>query len=264
MMMVGGVSPIVAPLVGGLLVTVSTWRAIFVVQGMISLALALWLLRRFDESRTRPAMLVARTESVFLSLTRVLRQRQLMGFVLCGASNAVVFFAYLASAPSLLIDGYGIPARHFGWIFAINAIGFVAANQLNARLLRTHAPLAILKRVRLPTILAGAVLLFDALTGSFGMLGVLVPLFFALSSAGVIGPNAMACALNVDPIRAGSISSISGCVGFLLGGLASLLTGHLHDGTARPMALIALGAMLMSAVALYAVARPACASPSEP
>jgi DHA1 family bicyclomycin/chloramphenicol resistance-like MFS transporter len=186
-----------------------------------------------------------------------------MGFVLCGASNAVVFFAYLASAPSLLIDVYGIPARHFGWIFAINALGFVAANQLNARLLVVHTPLAILERVRLPTILAGALLLFDALTGSFGMLGVLVPLFVALSSAGVIGPNAMACALNVDPIRAGSISSISGCVGFLLGGMASVITGHLHDGTARPMACIALGGMLFSAFALYAIARPAHACVSR-
>jgi MFS transporter, DHA1 family, multidrug resistance protein len=89
-----------------------------------------------------------------------------------------------------------------------------------------------------------------------GRLGILVPLFFCLSSAGLIGPNAMACALSVDPVRAGTISSISGGAAFVLGALASTLTGHVQDGTPRPMALIVLAAMLASALVLYGFALP--------
>lgn len=256
MMTIAGVSPILAPLLGGYLVTVASWRVIFAVQGLLAIVLVVWLFGRFDESRPEAARRVARSESVLRSLACVLREARIMGFVLCGAFNAVVFFTYLVSAPGLLIGGYGIAPHHFGWVFAFNAIGFVLVNQLNVRLLRRHEPLTILRHARLPTMLAGVILVFDALSGSLGMLGVLIPLFFCLSSAGLIGPNAMACALSVDPVRAGAISSISGSAAFVLGALASMLTGHVQDGTARPMALIILAGMVASALVLYGVALP--------
>lgn len=256
MMMITGVSPIVAPLLGGYLVTLGSWRSIFAVQALLAIALVVWLFGRFDESRPEATRIVARAESVLRSLARVLREPRIMGFLLCAALNSIVFFTYLVSAPGLLIGTYGIAPRHFGWIFAVNAIGFVLANQLNVRLLRRHAPLTILRRARLPTIFAGIVLAFDALTGRFGMLGVLVPLFFCLSSTGLIGPNAMACALSVDPVRAGTISSVSGSTAFVLGALTSTITGFVQDGTPRPMALIILAGMLASALALYGVALP--------
>jgi DHA1 family bicyclomycin/chloramphenicol resistance-like MFS transporter len=261
MMTIAGISPILAPLLGGYLVTIGSWRLIFAAQGVLALTLVFWLFRRFDESRPESARLVARGESVLQSLACVLREPRIMGFVLCAAFNAVVFFTYLVSAPALLMGTYGIAPRAFGWVFAVNALGFICVNQLNVRLLRHHPPQTILRSSRLPTIVAGVALAFDALTGSFGRLGILIPLFFCLSSAGLIGPNAMACALGVDPLRAGAISSVSGSAAFVLGALASTLTGHLQDGTPRPMALIVLAGMLASAAVLYGVALPV-ASPS--
>lgn len=256
MMMIAGISPILAPLLGGYLVTIGSWRSIFAAQGLLATILVLWLFGRFDESRSEATRLVARAESVLRSLACVLREPRIMGFLLCGALNAIVFFTYLVSAPALLLGTYGIAPRNFGWVFALNAVGFVLANKLNVRLLRRHSPLTILRRSRLPTIFAGVVLVFDALTGSFGMLGILIPLFFCLASAGLIGPNAIACALSVDPVRAGTVSSVSGSAAFGLGALASTLTGQLQDGTPRPMALIILFGMLASSFALYAVALP--------
>jgi MFS transporter, DHA1 family, multidrug resistance protein len=255
-MMITAVSPILAPLFGGYLLTLGGWRVTFAAQGLLAIVLTLWLFGRFDESRPEATRLAARSESVLCSLGCVLREPRIMGFLLCAALNGVVFFTYLVSAPGLLIGTYGIAPHRFGWVFAVNAIGFVLANKLNVRLLRHHSPLTILRRARLPTILGGVVLVFDALTGSFGMLGILIPLFFCQASAGLIGPNAMACALSVDPLRAGTISSISGSTAFVLGALASTLTGQLQDGTPRPMALLILSGMLASSFALYGVALP--------
>jgi len=216
--------------------------------------LLLWARRCFDESRPLSARLATRGESVLGSLLHVLRQRSVIGFVGCTSLNAIGFFAYLASAPSLLMGTYGLSPRAFGWVFAVNAVGFIAAYQLNAWLLARYSPIEILRGARLPTIGVALMLVYDAHSGAFGLMGVLVPLFFALSSHGLIGPNAVACALSADTARTGTISSVSGCAGFGLGALAAVVSGALQDGTARPLALLVLAAMLPSATALYGIA----------
>ena len=253
LMLVAGVAPILAPLLGAQLAAAG-WRATFVAQALIGLALLLWALRGFDESRPPAARLAVRGESPLGSLLHVLRQRSVIGFVGCASLNAVGFFAYLACAPSLLMGTYGLSARAFGWVFAVNAVGFIGAYQLNAWLLARYSPIEILRRTRLPTIAVALVLVYDALSGAFGLMGVLVPLFFALSSHGLIGANAVACALGADSARTGTISSVSGCAGFGLGALAAVASGALQDGTARPLAVLVLAAMLASSLALYGIA----------
>ena len=66
--------------------------------------------------------------------------------------------------------------------------------------------------------------------------------------------NTTAGALNVDPLRAGSISALMGTVGFAAGAIASTLAGVFHDGTPRPMALVMLLSLAGSALALHRLA----------
>ena len=255
-----GASPMLGPLIGGHMSVAFGWRSVFFIPGLFALLIGGWIFWRVEESLTRSSMLRARGEPVFSAIWGLLRQRALMGYVLCGATNAAVFFAYLTAAPELLIEIYRIPPERFGYVFAINAIGFIAVNQLNARLLRRYSPLTILVQSRLPTVLIGALLCVSAYTGWFGMLGVLVPLFFALASGGLIGANTSACALHLDPTRAGSISSLIGAGAFAFGALASVLAGLFHDGTARPMATLIVLCMVASAISLFVIAKPSEAS----
>jgi DHA1 family bicyclomycin/chloramphenicol resistance-like MFS transporter len=148
-MLVAGVAPILALLLGAQLATAG-WRATFVAQALIGLGLLLWALRCFDESRPASARLAIRGESLLGSLLHLLRQRSVVGFVGCASLNAIGFFAYLACAPSLLMGTYGLSPRAFGWDFALNAVGFIAAYQLNARLPARYGPIEILRGARLP------------------------------------------------------------------------------------------------------------------
>jgi DHA1 family bicyclomycin/chloramphenicol resistance-like MFS transporter len=88
------------------------------------------------------------------------------------------------------------------------------------------------------------------------MWGVLVPLFCVMASFGLVGANTQAAGLNIDPMRAGSISALMGGASFGCAAVVSALTGVLHDGTARPMAMVILVSILASSAALYGVAQP--------
>src|SRR5262249_19864139 len=141
-------------------------------------------------------------------------------------------------------------------VFGLNGLGFVAANQLNRRLLRTHAPDAVLGWASWAA-LAAAVLMALAAVGGLGERWTVLPLLFlVLASYRVMQANTMAGALNVAPRRAGSISALMGGLAFATGALAAWVAGALHDGTPRPMALVMLACLVGSAVALRTLAFP--------
>jgi DHA1 family bicyclomycin/chloramphenicol resistance-like MFS transporter len=257
LMLVMGVAPILAPLIGGMMLTVGGWRAIFWVLAGFGTVVGVWMFFALGESRSEATALQARGEHPIAAYWALLRQRRLMGYTLAGALNSAALFAYLAASPTLLIQTYHIPASQFGVVFGINAMGLIGMSQVNAHLLRRHTPEAILVRSRLASIAFAALLALDAWTGWGGMWGVLVPLFCVMSSFGLVGANTQAAGLSIDPTRAGSISALMGGASFASAALVSALTGVLTDGTARPMATVILIAIVASAGALYGVAMPA-------
>ena len=218
LMLVMGLAPILAPLAGGALLIVSGWRTIFWVLtgfgGLIALAMFIAL----KETRSEATALQARSQHPIRAYAELLRQRALIGFTLSGAFNSAALFAYIAASPGLLIQTYHIPPTAFGWVFGINAVGLIATSQLNAHLLRRRSPEVILVRARPLAIAFAAALAIDAFTGFGGEWGVLIPLFLVISSFGLFGANTQAAGLNVDPLRAGSISALMGAARVRLGG----------------------------------------------
>ncbi len=255
-MLVFGVVPILAPLLGSYLLTLGDWRLIFWLLtgfGVIAgFAVALGL----AESRSEETAARAASESPVGAFVTLLRDRRLLGYILCGAFNSTCLYIYLAVSPYLIIEIYGKSPQEFGWIFGTNAAGLVIGSQVNRRLLLRWSSDQVLAGATLLSIAAVALMLALSIAGVGGMWGALVPLFLILSCYGFMGSNTSAGALSVDPTRSGSISSLTGVAGFGIGAFATSLGGILHDGTARPMAAAMLAALLLSAAALFFLALP--------
>src|ERR1700722_3597465 len=186
----------------------------------------------------------------------LLRQRRLIGYALAGGLNGATLFAYVSSAPELLINAYGIPPTSFGYFFAINGLGLVGGSQVNRFLLHSWTPDQLLARSSFVAVGVAAVLLAVTMMTLAGPLTVLPLLFLVVSSYGFIQGNTMAGALSVDPKRAGATSALLGASSFAMGGAASAIAGLLHDGTARPMAAIMVAALAGSAASLHLLALP--------
>ncbi len=256
LMLVMGVAPIVAPLIGGAMLSVVSWRAIFGVLAAFGALIGLASLFRLTESRSAATAEQARGEHPIRAYLALLGQPRLIGFILAGALNSAAVFSYVSASPGLLIGSYHVPPSQFGWVFGLNAGSMIAMSQVNGHLLRRHSPEQLVAWARPVSVVFALALAVDALTGFCGMWGVLVPLFFIMGTFGFVGPNTMAGGLNVDPRRAGSISALMGGAQFGFGALASGLISVFKDTGPAPMAIVIFGCLVASSLALYTLALP--------
>lgn len=238
LILVMGLAPILAPLLGAWLDDVLGWRAIFLLLTSFALACLLAIhfgLAESHDSRHEPSLSLA---GILRGYAGLLSSRPFLGYSLSGGLAMAGLFAYITGSPFVLIELAGIPAAHFGWVFGVNALGFVAASQLNARALKNHEPSRLLRRALWVPALTGGALALLAGNGLFSLPSLLLGLFFYISSLGFIMPNASANALATHGQRAGSASALLGALQFGLATLAGLGISALHDGSALPLTLL--------------------------
>ncbi|WNW12018.1 multidrug effflux MFS transporter [Pseudomonas sp. DTU_2021_1001937_2_SI_NGA_ILE_001] len=237
LMLVMGLAPILAPLLGGVLVNGFGWQSIFLALTLFSAACLAAVATSLPESM-RPDHPRAPLRGALGRYLSLLTDRIFIGYALTGGIAIAGMFSYIAGSPFVFIKLYGVPAEHYGWLFGTNAAGFILVAQLNARLLRRFGPAWLLSRMIWVYLGAGLTVLGVSLLRTEQLWPLLVPLFVCLASLGCIIPNASACAMNGQGQRAGSASALLGCMQFSVAAGAASLVGVLHDGTATPMALV--------------------------
>ncbi|MEW5687874.1 MAG: multidrug effflux MFS transporter [Pseudomonadota bacterium] len=256
MMLIMGLAPILAPMLGGVLLTFGGWQLNFWFMAAFGVAVGLAAFLRLKESRSEATALQAAGENPLQSYLALLGQRRLLGYALAGALNGATLFTYVSSSPGLLMGTYGISPQVFPWVFGINAFGLIGSGQLNRLVLRRLTPDQVLARASFVALGIAVLLALAAATGIGERWSVLVLLFALLSSYGFMQGNTMAGALSVDPTRAGSTSALLGAASFAAGALAAALTGLFHDDSARPMAFVMLVSLAGSTLALWTLALP--------
>jgi len=251
LMLVMGLAPILAPMLGGLLVNTTGWQSIFLAltgfSALAGLAVALGLPESMPAHLPRQPLAGALRQ-----YARLLKDPVYLGHALTGGIAIAGMFSYIAGSPFIFIKLYGVPAEHFGWFFGANAAGFILVAQVNARLLAKRGPAFLLTRTVWIYLGAGLALLAVSALHTAQPWPLLIPLFVCIASLGCILPNASACAMNGQGARAGSASAMLGCLQFSVAAGAAALVGVLHDGSAMPMAMVIslCGILVVSAAML--------------
>ncbi len=256
LMLVMGLAPILAPLIGGFVLQTLGWRAIFWIQVGFAAIVGTAVLLTLPESRSEATAAQARGEHPVQSYLGLLGRSRLMGYVLTGAFSGSALFVYVATSPDVVIGHFHVRPENFGWVFGVNAFGFIGCSQVNARLARRYRSDVILKWANLGAFAGALVLLLDALTGFGGLAGFIAPMFVVMASLGFTQPSATAGALGEDPTRAGATSALLGATGFAGGALAAALAGFGRDGTARPMALVLTVSLTLAVGCLRTLVKP--------
>ncbi|MDH0748066.1 multidrug effflux MFS transporter [Pseudomonas sp. GD03842] len=237
LMLVMGLAPILAPMLGGVLVNVYGWQTIFMTLTLFSAftaaAVAIGLPESMPAGHPRPPL-----SGALGAYLRLFRDRIFLGHALTGGIAMAGMFSYIAGSPFVFIKLYGVPAEHYGWLFGTNAAGFILVAQINARLVGRFGPGGLLSRAVWLYLSGALVLLGIASLHTRQLWPLLVPLFIYIASLGCIIPNASACAMAGQGKRAGSASALLGCLQFSVAAGAAALVGVLHDGTAVPMATV--------------------------
>lgn len=259
--MIGGIAPMIAPIIGGFMLVAFSWRAIFITlacYGAIAFASVYFLL---PETQSHEARGVSRKEAPHISYWRILKNWRLMRFGFISAFGAATLFTYLTNAPVLFIEQLGIRPQDFGFYFGANAIGLISANQLNRTLLRHYSVERMLLGACIASVSVALVFLTCALNPSWGRWPLIASLFFTVACFPLVMPNSMALAQGEDRLRAGAVAAVLGAVGSVTGFIAAMTSGYLNNGTAVPMASVMV---LTSTIALcFFLSRRVFAAPSK-
>ncbi|MEV6328624.1 Bcr/CflA family multidrug efflux MFS transporter [Streptomyces sp. NPDC051909] len=259
LMLISGVAPVVAPLIGGQILRVTDWRGVFYVLTVIGLALTL-VVRRFLHETLPPERRHAGGVGEALRTMRgLLADRVFTGYMLAGGLAFAALFAYISASPFVVQEIYGASPQTFSLLFGLNSIGLVAVGQINGKLLVGRVSLDKALGWGLGIILLAATALLVMTSGVFGDPG-LVPvaagLFVLMSAMGLAMPNTNAQALMRTPHAAGSASALLGTSSFLIGAVASPLVGIAGETTAVPMAVVQVSCAVAALACFLLMCRP--------
>jgi MFS transporter, DHA1 family, multidrug resistance protein len=238
LMLVTGLAPILAPLVGGQLLAISSWEGIFIslsiLSALIATLTALGLRETLPPERRVPSGL----RRTLQTMGMLLRDRSFLGHALAGGLTFGALFAYISGSPFVLQGIYGLSPQVFSLAFALNGLGLVAASQVNARIVERLGPTRLLRRALASVVASACALLVVVSIGDLPVWAVLVPMFAIVSSIPFVLPNSTALALADHAAVAGTASALLGLIQFMVGALAAPLVGVAGPDTAVPMAVI--------------------------
>jgi len=231
------IATLIAPLVGGYLIMISDWRALFVVLfvfATIVLIATAWKIPETHHGDSRRASVLA----VFQAYLRIGLQPVAIGYILCMSLTFAGMFAYITASPFVYIEYFGVSPQHYAWLFSLNIGGIIVLVSLNARYVGRLGTQKLLIAGATLAALSGLLLTFAGITGMGGLPLIVAALLGFVSVTGVLGANCMASLLSRYPQQAGAAAGLAVACQFGLGALASSAASALHDGTPLPMALI--------------------------
>jgi MFS transporter, DHA1 family, multidrug resistance protein len=255
LILVMGAAPVIAPTLGGWLLTFTSWRGVFAALALYAALLIPLAARWLPE--TLPAQ-YRQTSGVLGTLRNyrgLLRDGTFVGLILVAGLAMSALLAYVAGSSFVFQEEFGLTQQQFGLVFGSGAIWLILATQLNPVLLRRYEPRQILLGAVSAAAAFGLLLLGIAVGTDSGLLGVLVPVWLVLFSIGFALPNAPAVALARHGETAGTAAALLGAVQFGTGALISPVVGVLGNDSVA-MATVIAGGLLLSLLVLLVVVRP--------
>lgn len=245
LVIISAIAPVIGPLLGGQIVTIASWRAVFwllVVMGA-AMFIALWWL---PETLPGEKRLTTPISSAFGNYASLVKNREFMRYTLCVSFFYVAAYAFIAGSPFVYISYYHVDPQHYGWLFAVNIIGVMALSSVNRRLVQRHPLHTLLRVAAFVAALATVLLALSVKTHIGGMVAMVLTIFIFFSMNGIVAAASTAAALDTVPSNlAGSASALIGSLQYGSGIVSSLLLSVFSDGTPWAMAWIMMAFTLL-------------------
>ena len=254
LMLINGVAPIAAPIIGGQLLAYTSWRGVFILLSIIGILTLVAVVFGLGETLPIERRSSGGLKQTLVTFRKIAGDRLFMGYALTQGFVSAGMFAYISGSPFVLQKIYGISPQMFSVCFAINGLGIILASQIAGKLAGKVSETRLLIAGLLTAALGGTSLLIAILAGG-NLITVLIPLFLVVSSVGLVNTASFALAMANQEKSAGSASALIGVMTFLFGGIVAPLVGLGGEGTAVPMGIVIacadLGALLIYFVMVY-------------
>ncbi len=235
LMLVVGVSPVIAPTLGGYVTATFGWKYIFIILSFMVAAILAAVYFTLPETRPPDTSLSLKPLPIVKNFLAVFKEPQFYTYAFTGAVASAGLYAYISGSPYVFMELFRVTEKQYGWIFALVAMGLIGSSQLNSVLLKNYESRQIIKIALLCQAITGALLFVGTLTNTVELFSTIFLIFIFLCCQGFIFPNSSALSLAPFSKNAGSASALLGGIQMSIGAFASALVSFLHNHTALPM-----------------------------
>ena len=238
LLLVIGLSPMIAPTAGGYIVVSYGWRTVFLILAILGIIITALTVFFLPESYPPDKGFSLKPGPILRNFISVLRIKQFVIYVLIESFAFAGLFAYVSGSPILFMNIFHVDKRTYGWIFAFLSVAFIGLSQFNALLLKRFSGEAIIRVALTGQLIVTVLFVAGAAAGWYGLGWTIFFLFLFLAFMGFTYPNAAALALAPFDKKAGTASSLLGMLQMGIGALASIAVSAFMKGTSFPMAAI--------------------------
>ncbi|MDB5192335.1 MAG: drug resistance transporter, Bcr/CflA subfamily [Segetibacter sp.] len=246
LMLVIGVSPIIAPTLGGYVTAAFGWHYVFVVLTVMAAVILTAVHFYLPESRKPDLSISLKPKPILTGFLGVLKVPQFYTYALTGSLASAGLYAYISGSPYVFMELFKVTEKQYGWIFALIALGLILSSQINSVLLRNYKSEQIIKVALFCQSLTGLALLLGTWLDFLEIFSTIFLIFIFLCCQGFTFPNTSALSLAPFSKNAGSASAVMGGIQMTIGALASAAVSLLNNHTAFPMTGVMAGCAISS------------------
>lgn len=245
-----GVSPIIAPTIGSYMIVSMGWQSVFWLQAFMGVLLLLAVVFLLPESKEPDPTYSLKPTPIITSFWFVFRTPQFFTYTLAASLVSAGIYAYLSGSPFVFMKIFNVTEQQYGWIFGFLAAGLIMSSQLNNLMLRSFNSAQIIKTTLWTQSIIGVLFCVSSYMGWLNLYNTILFIFLFLCCQGFSFPNASALSLAPFRKEAGTASALMGAFQMGFGALAAALVGFLSNGTSLPMAGVMAGCAVFGLVIL--------------
>ena len=250
LMLVVGLSPMLAPTVGGYVTDWYGWHMVFVILMFIGIIIMLAAQFGLPNSYEPDTSISLKPKPILKNFASVLKEPQFYTYAFTGAIAFSGLFTYVAASPIIFMDIYKVDPKMYGWIFAFMSLSFILSSQLNSVLLKWYRSEQLIYGALLTQSVVAVVFLVLAINDMLGLYETIGMLFLFLACLGISNPNTAGLTLAPFSNNAGSASALMGAIQLGLGALASFAVGVFVTASIYPMVVIMATSTIVALIVL--------------
>ncbi|MDG2433408.1 multidrug effflux MFS transporter [Flavobacterium sp.] len=250
LMLVVGLSPMLAPTVGGYVTDWYGWHMVFLILMCIGIVILIAAQFGLPDTYKPDPSISLKPKPIISNFVKVAKEPQFYTYAFTGAIAFSGLFTYVAASPIIFMDIYKVDPKMYGWIFAFMSMSFILASQLNSVLLKWYSSEQLIFGALLTQTVIVILFLVLAVNNVLELYTTIAMLFIFLACLGISNPNTAGLTLAPFSKNAGSASALMGAIQLGLGALASFAVGLFVKDSLLPMVIIMAASTSVALVVL--------------
>ena len=250
LMLVLGLSPMLAPTIGGYITEYYGWHVVFLILMCMGIAVLTASQLGLPNTYKPDTSISLKPKPIISNFLKVLKEPQFFTYAFTGAIAFSGLFSYVAASPIIFMNIYHVDAKTYGWIFAFMSVSFIGSSQLNSVLLKKFSSEQMIFSALIAQSVISIVFLILSLNDLLGLYETIGMLFLFLACLGISNPNTAGLTMAPFAKNAGSASALMGAIQLGLGALVSFSIGVFVKDSVTPMVAIMTATTILAFIIL--------------